>query len=146
MGGDVCRVDAMMLFDVLLHQVAPDWDRVLQMYAPYTKRFIIYNQQYIASPISIRLLDLGKEEYFKNVPHDPEHPIYSSLFSKMWELNPQHKRIWRDVHHAWQWGITDKDLMTTLEQLSFKLEYFCNHGQQSYPANFEGHSFIFTKA
>ena len=139
------EVDAVILFDVLLHQVAPDWDRVLQIYAPYTKSFIIYNQQYIASPISVRLLDLGKEEYFKNVSHNPEHPTYTSLFARMWELNTQHKRIWRDVHHVWQWGITDKDLITTLEQLNFKLEYFCNHGRQKYPSNFEGHSFIFTK-
>jgi hypothetical protein len=139
------HVDAVILFDVLLHQVAPDWNRVLQIYAPYTKSFIIYNQQFIASPISVRLLDLGKEEYFKNVPHDPEHPTYMSLFSKMWELNTQHKRIWRDIHHVWQWGITDKDLIATLEQLNFKLEYFCNHGRQGYPANFEGHAFIFTK-
>lgn len=64
----------------------------------------------------------------------------------MWEMNEQHNRIWRDVHHVWQWGITDRDLMTTLEQLDFKLEYFNNHGRQGYPANFEGHSFIFTKA
>jgi len=140
------HVDAVILFDVLLHQVAPDWNRVLQIYAPHTKSFIIYNQQYIASPISVRLLDLGKEEYFKNVPHDPEHPTYTSLFSKMWELNLQHNRIWRDVHHVWQWGITDKDLIATLEQLNFKLEYFCNHGQQGYPSNFEGHSFVFSKA
>jgi hypothetical protein len=139
------HVDAIILFDVLLHQVAPDWNRVLQIYAPYTKSFIIYNQQFIASPISVRLLDLGREEYFKNVPHDPEHPTYMSLFSKMWELNTQHKRIWRDIHHVWQWGITDKDLIATLDQLNFKLEYFCNHGRQGYPANFEGHAFIFTK-
>lgn len=138
-------VDAVILFDVLLHQVAPDWSRVLQMYAPYTKSFIIYNQQFIASPISIRLLDLGEKEYFKNVPHNPEHPAYAALFSKMWEINTQHKRIWRDVHHVWQWGITDKDLIETLWQLDFKLDYFCNHGRQGYPSNFEGHSFIFTK-
>jgi len=141
----VGHVDAIILFDILLHQVAPDWDRLLQMYAPYTQCFIIYNRQYIASPISIRLLDLGKEEYFKNVPHDPEHPTYSALFSKMWEINTRHGRIWRDVHHVWQWGITDKDLIYTLEQLNFKLEYFCNHGQQGCPETFESHSFIFIK-
>ncbi len=146
MPGKVGYVDAVILFDVLLHQVAPDWSRVLQIYAPFTKNFIIYNQQFLASPVSIRLLDLGKEEYFKNVPHDPTHPTYSALFSKMWELNEQHQRIWRDIHHVWQWGITDRDLVSTLEHLSFKLEYFCNHGQQGYPPSFEGHSFIFKKA
>jgi hypothetical protein len=140
------HVDAIILFDVLLHQVAPDWDRLLQIYAPYTQCFVIYNPQYIVSPISVRLLDLGKETYFKIVPHDPEHPTYSSLFSKMWEINPQHGRIWRDVHHVWQWGITDRDLISTSEQLGFKLGYFCNHGRQGWSEAFESHSFIFLKA
>ena len=71
--------------------------------------------------------------------------MYASLFSKMWEIAPRHGRIWRDVHHVWQWGITDKDLMSTLERLGFKLEYFCDHGRQGYPESFENHAFIFNK-
>jgi len=31
-------VDAVILFDVLLHQVAPDWDEILELYAPAPAR------------------------------------------------------------------------------------------------------------
>ena len=143
--GQVGSVDTIILFDVLLHQVAPDWDRVLQIYAPYTKSFVIFNPQYIGSEISVRLLGLGYEEYFENVPHDIEHPIYKSLFSKMWEIHPEHGRIWRDVHHVWQWGITDHDLFDTMERIGFVLTYFKNHGRFGNLKNFENHAFIFSK-
>ena len=63
-------VDAVLLFDVLLHQVAPNWDRVLETYADHTPCFLIYNQQWTGSPHTVRLLELGEDEYFANVPHD----------------------------------------------------------------------------
>lgn len=138
-------VDTIILFDVLLHQVAPDWDGVLQMYAPYTKFFVIFNPQYMASETSVRLLDLGYEKYFENVPHDIRDPAYKSLFMKMWEIHPEHGRIWRDVHHVWQWGITDHDLFDTMEQIGFVLTYFKNHGRFGNLKNFENHAFIFSK-
>jgi hypothetical protein len=30
------NVDAILLFDVLLHQVSPDWDEILDLYATRT--------------------------------------------------------------------------------------------------------------
>jgi hypothetical protein len=143
--GEIGKVDTIILFDVLLHQVAPDWRTVLQMYAPYTDSLIIYNQQFTASPITVRLLDLGYDEYFNNVPHPKGHPTYESLFTKMYEINPEHNRIWRDVHHVWQWGITDHDLISTMEQLGFQLDYLKNHGQFHNLKNFENHAFLFRK-
>jgi hypothetical protein len=139
------KVDAIILFDVLLHQVAPDWDRILQMYADYTDLFLIVNPQFKASPITVRLLDLGKEEYFKNVPHDPEHPTYQALFSKMYELHPDHQRIWRDVHHIWQWGITNRDLSETMRQLGYETIYLQSHGLMTGLPNFEHYAFAFRK-
>ncbi len=138
-------VDIIFLFDVLLHQVDPDWRRILQMYAPYTQYFLIHNPQYTNSPISIRLLDLGKEEYLKNVPHDSTNTTYENLFLHMYEINSEHKRIWRDIHSVWQWGITDKDLIFTLDRLGFSLDYICNHGTYENLKMFENHSFIFNK-
>lgn len=38
-------VDAVLLFDVLLHQVGPDWDEVLEKYIA-AKYLVIYNQQW----------------------------------------------------------------------------------------------------
>lgn len=140
------KVDAVILFDVLLHQVAPDWDQILQIYAPNTDFFLIVQPQYTASPLSVRLLDLGREEYFVNTPHSPNHPAYSDLFEKMFEINPVHNRIWRDVHHVWQWGITNEDLLFKMRGLGFDLVYLKNEGNCAGLPNFENVSFIFKKA
>lgn len=45
----VGNVDALFLFDVLLHQVSPDWDTILDMYAKNVRCLLIYNQQWIGS-------------------------------------------------------------------------------------------------
>ncbi|MGK0260447.1 MAG: hypothetical protein ACI96M_003895 [Candidatus Azotimanducaceae bacterium] len=67
----VPSVDCIFLFDVLLHQVNPNWDTVLRRCAEKTDCFVIYNQQWIGSPITTRLLELGHDEYFASTPHDP---------------------------------------------------------------------------
>jgi hypothetical protein len=143
--GQVGNVDAVLLFDVLLHQVAPDWNRILEMYAPLTKCFIIYNQQWIGSEATVRLLELGEEEYFKNVPHDRTEEPYVSLFRKLDEKHPDHDRPWRDVHHIWQWGITDLDLRGTIESLGFRLQFTKNCGPFGNLEHFENHAFVFCK-
>lgn len=137
------HVDAIILFDVLLHQVAPDWDRLLQIYAPYTRSFVIFNQQWIGSPLSIRLLDMGRDEYFRNVPHDPTNPSYQKLFDNMYTMHPEHNRIWRDVHHIWQWGITSADLLFTMDRLGFQLDYFKSYGELDSLPNFSEEALIF---
>lgn len=57
----VGNVDALFLFDVLLHQVSPDWDTILDMYAKNVRCLLIYNQQWIGSTTTVRLLDLGEK-------------------------------------------------------------------------------------
>src|SRR5947209_12278611 len=37
------RCDAAIVFDVLLHQVAPDWNEFLALYAERVDHFVIYN-------------------------------------------------------------------------------------------------------
>jgi hypothetical protein len=146
MPSKVGSVDAIILFDVLLHQVAPDWDRVLQMYAPYTDLFLIVNPQFTGSPVTVRLLDLGRENYFANVPHDKEHPTYKNLFDKMYEINTEHGgRIWRDISSVWQWGITDSDLFHKIRELDFNPVYQKNIGGWGDLANWECNAFVFKK-
>lgn len=139
------NVDARFLFDVLLHQVNPDWDEILEMYAPSTKCFVIYNQQFIASNKTVRLLDLGYEEFFKNVPRAKDNPLYKEVFEKMYEIHPQHNRIWRDIHNIWQWGVVDDDLFAKMKELGFTLQYYKNCGQFYNLKNFENHAFVFKK-
>lgn len=139
-------VDAIILYDVLLHQVEPDWERVLEMYSSQTKCFLIYNQQWIDSPKTIRLLDMGEEEYFKNTPQLAYNEPYLGLFEKLDKKHPDYdNRNWRDVHHIWQWGITDEDLLEVMSSLGFKSQLQINCGPSQGLSKFEDHAFIFSK-
>jgi len=146
-------VDAVILFDTLLHQVNPDWDSVLELYARHAYCFLILNQQFTGAERTVRLLDLGEDEYFRNVPHTRTEEPYKSVFQKMYEIHPQHNRIYRDIHNIWQWGITDDDLITRLNSLGFKLQLYKNASSFSFSEspgqirtlpNFENHAFVFS--
>jgi hypothetical protein len=141
----VGQVDAVFLFDVLLHQVAPDWNEVLELYSDQTRCFLIFNQQWVGSNSTVRLLDLGEDEYFLNVPHTRDESPYDDLFQKLDQKHPDHERAWRDVHHIWQWGITDDDLKMKLKSFGFQLQYYKNCGQVGHLENFENHAFVFSK-
>lgn len=137
-------VDAVFLFDVLLHQVAPDWDDILRLYSS-TPVLVIYNQQW-TGPNTVRLLDLGEEEYYRNTPYNQDERRRSGLFRRLDTPHPDHGgRLWRDVHHIWQWGITDLDLIRAATALGYKLEYFENYGRFQKLPQFENHGMIFTK-
>ena len=138
-------VDAIFMFDVLLHQVSPDWDEVIRIYSSITRNFIVYNPQYIG-PKTLRLLALGEEEYFNNVPHSKTEEPYKSLFEKMYEIHPQHQRIYRDIHNVWQWGIVTDDLIDVMRENGFQKMYHRNYGQWNNLQAFERHAFIFTKS
>lgn len=141
----VGEVGAVFLFDVLLHQVAPDWDQVLETYAAQTSCLLIYNQQWTGSAETVRLLELGEDDYFENVPHDRSEAPYDRLFEKLDEKHPDHDRPWRDVHHIWQWGITDGDLRAKLEGLGFQQRFAKGCGRFGDLPNFENHAFIFSR-
>lgn len=141
----VGNVDLVLLFDVLLHQVKPDWRDVLKLYAGRSKGIAVFNPQYIVGDNSVRLLDLGKDGYFENVPHPPDHPLYRELFDKMDEIHPQHKRPWRDIHNVWQWGVTNRDMIAHMESLGFSKQYEKNCGRFQQLKNFESHAFFFLK-
>jgi len=143
----VGNVDAVILFWVLLHQVRPDWDKVLEMYAEKTNCFIIANPQWNISKDTIRLLDLGEEEYFKNVPAANDHSHYVELFKNIDNPAPSYTdgRKLRDAHYIWQWGITNNDLVKVLERLGFEMIYCVNNGQFGSLENFHDYTFVFVK-
>ena len=122
---EVNEVDCVMLFDVLLHQVKPDWHEVLKAYAPYAKRFLIFNQQFTGAH-TVRLIEQGREWYLRHVPHAPDDTSeYQDLFEKAEQLHPRYTdgRTYRDMHDVWQWGITDLDLKRVLAELDFRVTY-----------------------
>ncbi|MEM3672953.1 MAG: hypothetical protein QW468_01820 [Candidatus Bathyarchaeia archaeon] len=66
----------------------------------------------------------------------------------MCEVHPHHKRIWRDIHNVWQWGITDDDLIAKMKSLGFVLYYYKNCGIYHLfisSKKFENHAFMFIK-
>jgi hypothetical protein len=113
------QVDAILLHDVLLRLVDPDWDQVLKLYAPATSSFVIVNPQWERGATTIRLIDLGRERYLQAVPPWPSH---IELFDHLDEWNEAQERPYRDGNDVWQWGITDTDLKAKMGELGFSLE------------------------
>jgi hypothetical protein len=140
------KVDVAMFFDVLLHQVAPDWDDLLALYAPITRAFAIVQPQW-NGPETIRLLDLGEDEYMASIPHvEPGHgTIYDGLFERLDEVNPQRGRPWRDVHDIWQWGITDDGLIARMAELGFEPTHSQNKGPWRGLDRFHESAFVFAR-
>jgi hypothetical protein len=113
------QVDAILLFDVLLRMVDPDWDQVLELYAPATSCFVIANPQWDGGETTVRLLDFGREKFLEAVPPWETH---RELVDRLDEWHAGQQRPYRDVIHAWQWGITDADLKAKMAELGFSLE------------------------
>jgi hypothetical protein len=137
---EVGPVDSVLLFDVLLHQVSPDWDELLEIYSAHADTFVIVNPQLRATN-TVRLIDLGREEYLRMVP---ENDVHSELFDRLDE--PHRGRTWRDVHDVWQWGITDADLIATAERLGYRLVYRVDEGPWLGNSHFDNIAYVFTKA
>jgi hypothetical protein len=142
---EIGQLDAVLLFDVLLHQVRPNWDEVLALYAD-VRCVIIFNQQWVQQH-TVRLFDLGEAEYFRNIaPVPPGDTAYEGLFRKLDEEYSPEKGRYRDLTYYWQWGITDSDLVARMNELRFELDYFRNCGQFDGLPNFENHAFCFVKS
>ena len=104
---EIGEVDAIMLFDVLQAWSDPDWDQVLELYAPATSCFVIANPQWEGAGATIRLIDLGREKYLEAVPPWAAH---LELFDRLdaWDVAAERRE--GDAIEVWQWGITDADL------------------------------------
>ena len=135
-------VDAVVMFDVLLHQVAPDWDEVLALYASRTDCLVLAGPWYQAAQSSVRLLDLGEAEYLASVP---EQDIHEGLFARLDEIHPRRQRPWRDVHDIWQWGITDADLRACAQRLGFVLAHFEDLGPWRGLPRFHDCAYVFAR-
>jgi hypothetical protein len=139
----VGNVDVIFAFDILLHQVDPDWNELLAMYAQQCRALAIVEPQWNGAE-TIRLLDLGEREYLSVVPASDGGP-YEGLFSKLDTINPRRQRPWRDVHDIWQWGITDHDLIDALSGLGFDCAHHRITGPWRGSSHFHESAFVFTK-
>jgi hypothetical protein len=122
----VGAVDLIYLFDVLLHQAGPDWDEILELYSRHSPCFVIYNQQYVGGGETIRLTKLPLERYVA-LTTEARTETYQYIYEHRDELHPQYYKPWGDVHNVAEWGITDKDLCTTMSRLGYREVCFHNH-------------------
>ena len=135
-------VDAVLFYDVLLHQVDPDWDEVLERYGSRARCLLVFNQQWVGSEETVRLLELGTEEYLRAVPDTRFH---ADVVHHLDEISPDHGRPYRDVHNIWQWGITDPDLLAKTAELGFSVEYKKDAGPYPELASFRNRAFLFVR-
>jgi hypothetical protein len=135
-------VDVVLFFDVLLHQANPHWDEVLRLYARHAPTVVIYNQQWVRDPHSVRLVDLPLEEYTR-VTSDRREEVYRHVYAMGTAIHPEYGKPWRDIHNIAQWGVTDGDLRETMEQLGYEEVFFRNDGRFLDLPAFENHAFIF---
>jgi len=117
----VGQVDCAIMYDILLHQVSPDWDEFLALYAKNVQAMILYNQNWIGDPRTVRFIEFGLEQYLERVPNMGDEAV-REWFAKHDEWCEKERRPWRDVHYFWQWGITQKDLVNVLWDLGFRVE------------------------
>lgn len=132
-------VDAILLFDVLLHQVRPDWDELLAMYAPHTRMYVIVQPE-LRGDRTIRLVELGRDEYLRLVPSEPKAV---ALFDRLDE--PHRGRTWRDAFDVWQWGISGRDLRGAAERLGFQEIYRHNGGAWMGNPYFDNVAYVFAR-
>ena len=140
---EIGQVDAVLLFDVLHRMVDPDWDRVLELFAPITSCFVIANPQWERDEATVRLIDLGREKFLEAVPPWPGH---KELFDRLDEWHAPQQRPYRDVTQVWQWGITDADLKATIGELGFSLEREWSLNPHPEADGFLNKAFVFKRA
>jgi hypothetical protein len=140
-------VDVAFFFDVLLHQVDPDWDEVLALYAPICRLVAIVQPQW-NGPETVRLLDLGEADYLAAIPEgEAAHgSVYDGLFERLDELNERRGRPWRDVHDIWQWGITDDALTARMAELGFAVRLAEENGPWRGLERFHESAFVFERS
>jgi hypothetical protein len=137
------KVDAIYLFDVLLHQADPDWDEVLRRISPKTDRLVIFNPQWKGLH-SVRLADLGEDEFYRVTPHYKGDPLCVGIFETP-EKMTNTGRLGKDNIAPFQWGITNLDLDELMWKLGFGSVYYKNNGDwMTYP-HFEANAFVYER-
>lgn len=126
----VGQVDALIMYDILLHQVKPDWDRFLLNWLPHTDALIIFNQNWLKTPRTIRFVDRGLDWYYRNV-YVWEDEWNSRARLESWFKRHHERdadgRLERDNHWYWQFGIRPLELVGLLASNGFELVYMKRH-------------------
>lgn len=136
-------VDALLMLDILLHQVAPDWDNFIERWAGRARVVIIYNQMW-QGELTIRFIDQGTDWYKANVHHTDSEAL-EAWFGRLDQIQGSSGKRWRDVHNFWQFGITQRDLINKFSTVGFRLDTFENFGSWPGNARFQNEGFVFVR-
>ena len=118
------------MFDILLHQVKPDWDDFLLAWAQRAKALIIYNQNWLKTSRTIRFVDRGLDWYRRNVVvWEDDNPSTDPVgwFARHHERDA-HGRLERDSPDFWQWGIRPLEIVNLLALHGFELVHMTRDG------------------
>lgn len=138
------KVDALIMYSILLHQANLDWDAFLEAWCGKARVIVIYNQMWKRDQ-TVRFVDKGLDWYLSNVYYTRRDTILE-WFGRLDETHPSGRK-WRDMHHYWQVGITTEDLVAKMRSLGFRLDLFENFGpfHTSKTPWFENEGFIFVR-
>lgn len=137
------KVDALIIFDVLLHQVDPDWDLFLARYAERADFIIIYNQTLVDEDSTVRFVDRGLDYYLAHTPYMGRREEIADWFSRHQQPSRKfHRKPARDSHRYWQWGITQADLMRVIWEAGFQVDFLQNFGPWPGLPCIENHGFV----
>jgi hypothetical protein len=123
----VGNVDAVIMFDILLHQANPDWDKFLIKYCNSSNILIIYNQNWLMDKKTIRFLELGVDKYLELVPHSNAENV-KKWFQSHLEYNEEQDCLNKNIHNFWQYGITTPDMINLIYEQGFNIDYLENFG------------------
>jgi len=133
--------ELVLFYDILLHQVGPDWDELLAGWSK-TARVVAVTCPVFRGERTLRLPDLPRDEYLDLVPDQENHRL---LHARLDEQHPERGRPWRDVHDVWQWAITDHDLRAAMGRLGFELAMFENRGPFAGLERFDDCNYLFAR-
>lgn len=121
-------VDALLMYDILLHQVNPDWDDFLTRWAQKARVLVIFNQMWMQEGPTVRFIDRGREWYKANVYYTNEARL-DRWFDRHERPDEGSGKKQKERHAFWQWGIKTGDLIEHVRTLGFRLDFFENHGR-----------------
>lgn len=139
MPGRVGNVDGVFFFDVLLHQVSPDWSDMLQRTA---RVLLVFNQQFTNLPRTTRLLDLGRDGYFRNVPVGPNEEPTRHIF-EIWM--PFIRSTRSPTATSIISGSGELSMPTLSVECKIWMQLYKNCGQFGQLKNVENHAFLFSR-
>lgn len=123
----VGQVDMVIMYDILLHQVAPNWDEFIKAWLKQVNMVVVYNQDWLKSSSTVRFVDHGLQWFKENV-HFTNEAKLDRWFEQHEEFDPDQNKPKRDVHNFWQWGITPNDLVEVFVRNGFDLMFMKRYG------------------